>query len=226
MAEIGDRAAFLAEARRRLSVPIAPNAMPMNRVHVPPKPTPDPPEVGFTDLDRSDLLGSFRRAAEAVDAEVHVVDPGELAAVVAELASRHGVQSAVRTPEPRADGAAAALEAAGVTVDLYTPDAAAGVELGLTSAVAGVAATGSIVLDTASAGSRGAGLLPPVHLCVVGEDQLVATPADVLLPLAAGPPSSVVLVGGPSRTGDVEQILTLGVHGPRHVHVVVVRTGT
>jgi L-lactate dehydrogenase complex protein LldG len=31
-----------------------------------------------------------------------------------------------------------------------------------------------------------------------------------------------VLVGGPSRTGDVEQILTLGVHGPRHVHILLV----
>ncbi len=55
-----------------------------------------------------------------------------------------------------------------------------------------------------------------------GEDQLVATPADVLHPLRAGAPSSLVLVGGPSRTGDVEQILTLGVHGPRHVHILLV----
>ena len=95
-------------------------------------------------------------------------------------------------------------------------------DLGLTGAVAGVAATGSLVLDASVAGSRAAGLLPPVHVCVLREDQLVATPADVLHPLRAGAPSSLVLVGGPSRTGDVEQILTLGVHGPRHVHIVLV----
>ena len=95
---------------------------------------------------------------------------------------------------------------------------------GLTGAVAGIAATGSLVLDASVAGSRAAGLLPPVHVCVLREDQLVATPADVLHPLRAGAPSSLVLVGGPSRTGDVEQILTLGVHGPRHVHIVLVAT--
>ena len=55
-------------------------------------------------------------------------------------------------------------------------------------------------------------------------DRIVATPADVLHPLGEGARGSLVLVGGPSRTGDVEQILYphLGVAGPRHVHVVVV----
>jgi L-lactate utilization protein LutC len=219
MAEVGDRTAFLAEARRRLAGP--PTA---NVVHVPPAPTAEPPEVGFTGLDRFDLVASFLRAAEEVDAEVHVVEADGVGAVVVGLADRHGARSAVRTPEPGVEAAASALAGGGVAVEDYSPEAASRADLGLTGAVAAVAATGSVVLDTDAAGSRGAGLLPPVHVCVVGEDQLVATPADVFLPLSEGPPSSLVLVGGPSRTGDVEQILTLGVHGPRHVHVVLVRS--
>jgi len=197
----------------------------VNPVHVPPPPTADPPEVGFTALDPHDLLGSFVGAASAVDAEVSVVEPDSLGPAVVDLAAGYGARTAVRTPERSVDGAATALTAAGLAVEPYSVEWAAAADLGLTGAVAAVAATGSVVLDSRAAGSRGAGLLPPVHVCVVAEDRLVATPAEVLVPLAAGPPPSLVLVGGPSRTGDVEQILTLGVHGPRHLHVVVVRSG-
>lgn len=55
-------------------------------------------------------------------------------------------------------------------------------------------------------------------------DRVVASTADVLRTLGAHPdrlPSNLVLVTGPSRTGYIEQILTIGVHGPVAVHVVV-----
>ncbi len=215
--ETGDRRAFLAGARERLA-----GGIPTNPVHVPPPPTAVPPDVCFTALDPDDLVGSFVRAATAVDAEVHRVPADGVGAQVVALAEAHGATSVVRTREAEVDGAAAALAAAGRSVTVYEPDEAAHADLGLTSATAAVAATGSVVLDAGVARSRGAGLLPPVHVCVVAEDRLVATPADVFRPLAAGPPSSLVLVGGPSRTGDVEQILTVGVHGPRHLHIVLV----
>jgi len=215
--ETGDRMAFLANARQRLE-----GGIHVNPVHVPPEPTPVPPTVRFTALDPDDLVGTFERVASEVDAVVHRVSPSGLAQAVVDIARDHEVRSVVRTPEPEVNTAANALEQHGMTVDLYDPERGAGADLGLTGAVAGVAATGSIVLDASVAGGRGAGLLPPVHVCVLSESRIVATPADVLHPLAGGPPSSLVLVGGPSRTGDVEQILTLGVHGPRHVHVVVI----
>jgi L-lactate dehydrogenase complex protein LldG len=182
-----------------------------------------PPDVRFVGLDRDDLAGSFVRAATAVDAEVHRVAAAAAPALVVDLARRHDAASVVCTREPELDDPTAALVEAGVSVAVYEPEGAAAADLGLTGATAAVAATGSIVLDAGVARSRGAGLLPPVHVCVVAEDRLVATPADVLHPLSAGAPSSLVLVGGPSRTGDVEQILTLGVHGPRHLHVVLTR---
>jgi L-lactate dehydrogenase complex protein LldG len=215
--EVGDRAAFLAKAWERLS-----RGIHANPVHRPPEPTAVPPEVRFTALDLDDLVGSFVAVATEVDAVVHRVDADGLDAKVLDLVRQYGATRVVRSAELDLEPAAAALSAAGVTVDRYDPATGAAAAVGLTGAVAGVAATGSLVLDASTAGSRAAGLLPPVHICVLREDQLVATPADVLHPLAAGAPSSLVLVGGPSRTGDVEQILTLGVHGPRHVHIVLV----
>jgi L-lactate dehydrogenase complex protein LldG len=217
MNEIGDRAAFLAKARARLD-----GGIQVNPVHVPPEPTAVPPEVRFTALDPDDLVGSFVAMATEVDAAVHQVASDGVGAQVVDLAMEYGATTVVRSAEPGLDPVATALSDGGLTVDRYDPAVGATADLGLTGAVAGIAATGSLVLDASVAGSRAAGLLPPVHVCVLREAQLVATPADVLHPLSAGAPSSIVLVGGPSRTGDVEQILTLGVHGPRHVHIVLV----
>ena len=104
----------------------------------------------------------------------------------------------------------------------YLPGTGVGADLGVTSAIAAVAATGSVVVDAAAAGGRGASLLPTVHLCVVPRARLVATPSDVLRRGAMPLPSNRVLVTGPSRTGDIEQIITLGVHGPTAVHVLLV----
>jgi L-lactate dehydrogenase complex protein LldG len=69
------------------------------------------------------------------------------------------------------------------------------------------------------------GWLAAAHLCVVPVNRLRATPTDVLRDLGSGvdaPPPSLVLVTGPSRTGDFEQVLTLGAHGPTTLHVVLV----
>ena len=217
MTETGDRRAFLATARRRLA-----GGVPANPVHVPPTPTAVPPEVGFTALDRDDLASSFVAMATEVDAVVHRVAATDLTPRLVDLAREHHATTVVHSAEPELAPLADALIEAGLTVDPFTADLGATADLGLTAAVAGVAATGSLVLDASVAGSRAVGLLPPVHVCVLREDQIVAAPADVLRPLGAGAPSSVVLVGGPSRTGDVEQILTLGVHGPRHVHILLV----
>ncbi len=217
MAETGDRQAFLAGARRRLA-----GGVHANPVHAPPTPTAVPPRVRFAALDPDDLVGSFVAMATAVDAVVHRVGPADVGRRVVDLARGHEVTTVVRSAEPQLEPLASALTGAGLVVAPYSPEVAAAAELGLTGAVAGIAATGSLVLDASVAGSRAAGLLPPVHVGVLGEDQLVATPCDVFGPLASGAPSSLVLVGGPSRTGDVEQILTLGVHGPRHVHILLV----
>ena len=67
-------------------------------------------------------------------------------------------------------------------------------------------------------------LLPPRHLAVVPAERVLNDLDELFLvvPDPAVLTSSMVLIGGPSRTGDIEMILTLGVHGPREVSLVVV----
>ncbi len=67
-------------------------------------------------------------------------------------------------------------------------------------------------------------LLPPVHVALVPR-QKILTGLDELLtevPLPADRSSSMLLITGPSRTADIEQILVRGVHGPGEIHVIVV----
>jgi L-lactate dehydrogenase complex protein LldG len=67
-------------------------------------------------------------------------------------------------------------------------------------------------------------LLPPAHIAVVPIDRLLSSLDQLftILPRPADQTSSMVLITGPSRTADIEQILVRGVHGPGEIHVVVV----
>ena len=99
---------------------------------------------------------------------------------------------------------------------------------GVIEATAAIAATGSIVVDTARAG-RLVSLLPRIAVFVVPASAVVGTTGDVLRRhrdlWPAGPPTNVILVTGPSRSGDIEMRLVVGVHGPGEVHAVLVEDG-
>lgn len=131
-----------------------------------------------------------------------------------------------------------ALAAAGVEVVL--PDtrdefraetlALAGqVKVGLTGAEAAIATTGTLVVTTAAGKGRLPAVLPPVHLVVITLDQIVARLEDwVALQRASNldairRAANVCFISGPSRTGDIEMQLVIGVHGPGRVQVVVKR---
>ena len=96
---------------------------------------------------------------------------------------------------------------------------------GVSRALLGVAETGSVLLAPASRRERLVSLLPPQHVVVLDAATLLASLDDALLTmrsvLAAGTPY-VSLVTGPSRTADIERVITVGAHGPRRLHVLVV----
>jgi L-lactate dehydrogenase complex protein LldG len=94
--------------------------------------------------------------------------------------------------------------------------------VGITGARLAVARPAAIGLAAAPGSPRGTSLVPPDHVCVLRVADLVDTLADAMQTLAAGElPSALTWIGGPSRTGDLEMITTLGVHGPRTVEVVL-----
>jgi L-lactate dehydrogenase complex protein LldG len=95
---------------------------------------------------------------------------------------------------------------------------------GISGADYALADTGTLVMLSSRREARLISLLPPVYIALVARERLL-TGLDELLsiwPRPAEQTSSMVLITGPSRTADIEQILVRGVHGPGEIHVVVV----
>jgi L-lactate utilization protein LutC len=98
------------------------------------------------------------------------------------------------------------------------------VDVGITSADYALADTGTLVMLAGPREARMISLLPPAHIAVVPRERILTGLDELLsvLPNPAEATSSMVLITGPSRTADIEQILVRGVHGPGQITVVVV----
>ena len=96
-------------------------------------------------------------------------------------------------------------------------------EVGITKAQAAIAETGTIVLDSSCERNRLVSVVPPVHIAIVAASRIYATLADVLTMLHSGGEVSpaITFITGPSRTADIELTLTIGVHGPQELYVII-----
>lgn len=188
--------------------------------------------------DREGMIASFTRELEKLMGKVHrVADDAQARARVLELLAARGVRRVLAWDDEwlRPVGLGAALRDTGVVVEpcWLPPDGPArnarlqaldDVVVGITSAHSALADTGSIVVVSGPGRGRIASLLPPTHIAVIGADQLSPTLATFLSaqPAIADVGSNVVAITGPSRTGDIEGTLVLGVHGPGDLHVIVI----
>jgi L-lactate dehydrogenase complex protein LldG len=101
-------------------------------------------------------------------------------------------------------------------------------DAGISVAKLGVAETGSVLLHSSSVDRR-VEVCVDVHLVLLERSTLVPTldtAFRALRDIAARPPAYASLVSGPSRSADIERQLTIGVHGPRELHVVVWQAAT
>jgi L-lactate dehydrogenase complex protein LldG len=99
----------------------------------------------------------------------------------------------------------------------------------LTPCLAAIAETGTLMLTSGEATPTTLNFLPDTHIVVLRAGQVVASYEDgwdLLRAQAAdklwGLPRTVNFITGPSRTGDIEQRIELGAHGPRRLHVILV----
>ncbi len=217
--ESGDRASFLARLAGGLV-----ESPPLNLAHPLPGPLDDGiPTVVSSRLDPSDLVGSFCRNATELACTVHRVNSSQLGDTLAEIVRRHGITSAVVSIQPDIDPAVSVLRELGVTVEHMSKATSAVTSMGVTSADAAIATTGSVVQHSHTVGGRTASLLPPVFCCIVPAACIAPTLADVMaIWTPVSMPSNTVIITGPSRSGDIESVIVRGVHGPVAVELIVI----
>ena len=101
--------------------------------------------------------------------------------------------------------------------DIFSYDA------GISTTQAAIAETGTLVLVSADERHRLVSLVPPIHIAIVDASRICETLGEALALLRNGRDLSraVTFVTGPSRTADIELTLTVGVHGPQELYVIV-----
>lgn len=174
---------------------------------------PPPPEPS--------LLSQFTTELEALGGKVITCLESELAGEILNFLNQRGIQSVMTwDPTQLPAGLLDFLRKAGVRLTLQ-PDPS--LRVGITGAIAGVAETGTLVIPGGVGRPLTASLLPEIHLAVLRKSDIRQTLTQVLGLREVREASAVALVTGPSRTGDIEMSLTIGVHGPGEVHVFCIQ---
>lgn len=193
---------------------------------------PDPDGPGqVSPIHFDDPVARFVAQAVAVSAETtRVANPAEALEAVAGIMGEtksfvawDGLDSIVPGWEEHvaANGLSRVDAAVGDASRTADHDRVGAVTVGITGADVAIAATGTVMLAHRPGRPRSASLLVEHHIVLLRVDRIVPSLAEAFERVDWGT-SNVVAITGPSRTGDIESILTLGVHGPRHLHIVLI----
>ena len=168
---------------------------------------------------------TFVAAAEKVGAVARAC--ATLEQVVAYLAER--VQGALLLPPcpslQRLDLASRLRKAGVVVVDGDFRSRAPAAAAGLTGSNFAIAMTGTLVLESTAEAVRLATTLPETHFVLLDPRKIVAD-STAAVPLLRQlhqclPQTYLAYITGPSRTADIERVLTIGVHGPKELHILL-----
>jgi L-lactate dehydrogenase complex protein LldG len=184
------------------------------------------PSVARAQLPPAEKVALFCQWAEANNATVARVAAAGVAGEVAGYLVRNNLPAAAAmAPSPLLEGYDWASQK---MLSLRRGRAEASDQVSITGAFAGIAETGTLVMASGPDHPVSLNLLPDTHVVVLREADIVSGYEEVweLLRTRYGKnamPRTVNTITGPSRTGDIEQTIELGAHGPRRMHIVVVR---
>lgn len=166
-------------------------------------------------------IETFLTEVEKLSGVGQKLSPPEIDAALKGLVKEQNIRRATvwETPQLRQWGITEILSSLGV--ELSSPNASkhemALCDLGITEADFLLPETGTLVLRSSIEKPRAVSLLPRVHLAIVHPDMLCADMHQVFA--EAKDSHYLVFITGPSRTADIELTVTLGVHGPKNLHV-------
>lgn len=169
----------------------------------------------------ADLLMHFKQQALRMSDTVDEVSAlSDVPAAVARYLDNMGIEKKAIAWKTLRD---IAWSDAGVQVELRRP---CNEDLvGITGAFCAVAETGSLMVLSSPQTYSSASLLPETHIAILAASRIVAHMEDAFALARAEHgelPRATNFISGPSRTGDIEQTIVLGAHGPYRVHVILV----
>lgn len=204
----------------------------LNRLRGQARPVSPPPQWS-SNRQYADLAEQFTTALTAVYGEViHVADLEAALAALAPLWSTLSAQQIIVNDEPalqHIDWSGRWPEIDWFIVDAQKSSAevrnfSARADVGISSGLAALAETGTVIIASGPGRSRLVTLLPPVHVALVYRHQILPDIFAWVAGREADWPANVVLVSGPSKTADIEQTLSVGVHGPKRFIVVLIES--
>ncbi len=176
------------------------------------------------------LVATLKEKAEAVQVVVTPVPSLRAAFAYAVKVTREQGGASIAAPGWDAESLAtlkADCQEAGLELlEENLRERAAAIHTGLTQADWGIADTGTLVLDSSSEDLRLATMLSETHIAVLPLSRLRATATDLepeMNRLMQSPPNYLAFITGASRTADIERVLTLGVHGPLELHLLLLK---
>lgn len=187
------------------------------------------------DWSQEERLARFEQALESVRGEVRRVG-ADWPRLLHERLGADGVGNLLYGPEGPygaaleqgwPDSSAIALRPYRSPVDDWRDALFDRVEAGFTACRGAIAETGSLVLWPDAREPRLLSLVPPVHVVLLDVREIRSTLAELMADQrwSDGMPTNALLISGPSKSADIEQTLTYGVHGPATL-IVLVRTDT
>jgi L-lactate dehydrogenase complex protein LldG len=175
-------------------------------------------------------LNLFKEKAAAVQVVIsEIADLSQAFDYAADLTAKQGGRVMAAFGWDGHDWAALAEACGKAGVSLVTDNLrehAATLHTALTLADWGIADTGSLVMDASIEDLRLATMLAEIHVAVLPFSRLKADVfalEDELNRLMAAPPRYLAFITGASRTADIERVLTIGVHGPGELHVLLLK---
>nr|VFK53491.1 MAG: L-lactate dehydrogenase complex protein LldG [Candidatus Kentron sp. TUN]VFK54449.1 MAG: L-lactate dehydrogenase complex protein LldG [Candidatus Kentron sp. TUN]VFK54834.1 MAG: L-lactate dehydrogenase complex protein LldG [Candidatus Kentron sp. TUN] len=185
-----------------------------------------PPTAVRPAMPEKDLTQRFITKLETVAGTVvRVPDLTAVPPAIVRHLDQHGLPyQLVATRDPTIENIPW-LEIAPKEVTLHHGAATRTDRVSLTSAFAAIAETGTLVLVSGNRTPTTLNFLPEDHIVILLEDQILPYMEDAWKKIRAAftsPPRTINFITGPSRTGDIEQTMQLGVHGPRHLTVILV----
>ncbi len=181
-----------------------------------------------------ELLQAFSERMRAVKGEVMIGHRDELPRLLADWLAAAGAHRLVCGLDPRLDGLLRGLPESVEILRFDRPFEALSrqliesVDVGLSHCDGAVAETGSLVFDSAQGQPRAVSLVPPLHVALLPLSRLYADLDALFAQWSAdgtAQPTNRVLVSGPSKSADIEQVLAYGVHGPKRLLTLVYEDG-